>query len=451
MASTTFIEKPRYSCALGGALAVANALPRTVAILHASVGCGGMNSASLAGAAGWWGSGYCGGNSLPASGISEKEIVFGGAERLAEQITNTAEVIDADLFIVITGCTSEIIGDDVPAVVRDYNETRTDPAPVIFASGAGFKGNSYFGYDSVLQSLFRDYVEPVKEKKKKFVNVWGITPGLDVFWEGNLLEIRRLLEALGLTVNSFFTQEDSLETIRSAAQAELNIVVSFDKGIEAAKVFEEVHQTPYLALPLPIGAKATDTFLRNIAKQLELNREDVDAVLRRESDLYYRFQHRLADAYSDIDLQRYAVIIGDSSYAHALTEYASEELGWIPKLVVITDELQEEQKEALYETFAPVLEEPRTTVAFETDTSLISNLLYERWPRPDGSRYYRAFSPAFVLGSRIDKDFADSIKAGHLSVTYPVSNRVVLNRRYAGYTGGLQLAEDIFTVILQGR
>jgi nitrogenase molybdenum-iron protein beta chain len=56
-----------------------------------------------------------------------------------------------------------------------------------------------------------------------------------------------------------------------------------------------------------------------------------------------------------------------------------------------------------------------------------------------------------VLGSRLDKDFADSIGAGHLSVAYPVSNRVVLNTGYAGYHGGLHLAEDIYTSVLAGR
>jgi nitrogenase molybdenum-iron protein beta chain len=448
---STFIEKPRYSCALGGALATVNALPRTVSILHASVGCGGMSSAAINGASGYLGSGYCGGNSTPASGISEKEIVFGGAERLAEQIKNTADVIDADLFVVITGCTSEVVGDDVPSVVREYNESKTDAAPVLYASGAGFKGDAYYGYDSVLQALFRDYVRSTDKKVKGFVNLWGIPPAEDVFWEGNLIELRRLLENLGLKVNTFFTNDDTLEVIRGAAEAELNIVVSAVNGIEAAKVFEEIHKTPYLSVTLPIGAKATDTFIRAIAKRLSLDRQKVDALLSNESDRYYHFLHRVSDAYSDIDLQRYAVIVGDTSYAIGLTQFVTEELGWIPQLVVITDQITEEKKSDILHWFDSVLESPQKTVAFETDTSSVSNLLFERWPRPDGSRYYRVFTPAFVLGSRLDKDFADSIGAGHLSVAYPVSNRLVLNRGYAGYNGGLRLTEDIFSTILSGR
>ena len=90
---------------------------------------------------------------------------------------------------------------------------------VVHASGAGFKGNSYFGYDSVLQALFRDYVVPAAEKKKGKVNLWGLPPSLDVFWEGNLIELRRVLEGIGLTVNTFFTKQDTLAVTLAASQS----------------------------------------------------------------------------------------------------------------------------------------------------------------------------------------------------------------------------------------
>ncbi len=85
----SFIEKPRFTCPLGGALATVNALPQAVAILHSSQGCGGNSNGAILGAAGHLGSGYCGGASVPASSISEKQIVFGGVARLEEQLNST--------------------------------------------------------------------------------------------------------------------------------------------------------------------------------------------------------------------------------------------------------------------------------------------------------------------------------------------------------------------------
>ena len=451
MEQFNFIEKPRVSCAMGGALATVNALPRTVPILHASFGCGNMTSVASWGASGYLGSGYCGGNSIPASAIGEKEIVFGGTERLAEQIRNTAEIIDAELFAVITGCTAEIIGDDAQEVVRSYNRTRQDKAPAILVSGAGFKGDSQWGFDATMEVLFQEYVAPAPSQQKGHVNLWGIAPAQDVWWHGNLIELRRILEALGLTVNSFFTPFDTLADIQSSARAELNVVVSPVNGIKAAKAFEHKHGTPYLSTDLPIGAKATDDFIRSLAERLELDPRRVESVISEERAAYYHVFNRLADAYADIDLQRYSVVIGTINYTHALTRFVTQELGWITELAVITDQIDERDRDPLVSRFNGFVENPETTVVFETDTSRIPEHLSKRWPRPSGERYYHGFEPAFVLGSRLDREFAESIGAGHLSVTYPVSNRVILNRGYAGYNGALALVEDIYSVILAAR
>ena len=135
----------------------------------------------------------------------------------------------------------------------------------------------------------------------------------------------------------------------------------------------------------------------------------------------------------------------------ALTRFASKELGWLPKLVAITDTVEVDQQAGLRSLFSKELENPDQTVVFETDTSQMEERLYERWPKPTGAKYDRLFSPAFVIGSRLDSEFAESIKAGHLSVSFPISNRFVLSRGYAGYRGALHLVEDIFSVLVAKR
>jgi len=448
---SAFIEKPRFTCPLGGALATVGALPRAVAVLHASQGCGGNSIGAIMQGAGHTGSGYCGGASIPASGIGEQQIVFGGIARLEEQLESTLEVIDADLLVVITGCTAEIIGDDLESVLRTYRSANDDRPPLVHASGAGFKGNSYFGYDSVLKALFRDYVIPAEHKKQGKVNLWGLPPALDVFWEGNLIELRRVLEGIGLEVNTFFTKHDTLAGLRAAGEAELNIVVSPVNGVAAAQVFKEVHGVDHFITDLPIGAKATAVFVRDVAERLQLDKDKVETFLAVEKDAYYHFFNRISDSYADLDYQRYLVIVADTTYAVALARFATHELGWLPKLVAVTDPTDEEDRPAIVQRFAGGLADHEETVVFETDTSQISTRLFERWPKPDGSKYYRPFSPAFVIGSRLDRDFADSIGAGHLSVTYPISNRFVLNRGYAGYHGALHLVEDVLSVLVVNR
>jgi nitrogenase molybdenum-iron protein beta chain len=303
----------------------------------------------------------------------------------------------------------------------------------------------------VLQSLFKNFLTPGVAAVKGQVNLWGIPPALDVFWEGNLVELRRVLEGIGLKVNSFFTREDTLAEVQAAGAAELNIVVSPVNGVAAAEVFKRVHGVDYLVTDLPIGAKATAEFLRTVAGRLALDPGAVERFLEREKQAYYHYFSRLSDAYADLDLQRYAVIVADTTYAVALSRFAEQELGWLPKLVAVTEPCEESARPAILERFTRGLSRHEQVVVFETDTSQISRRLFERWPKPDGTKYYQAFSPAFVIGSRLDKEFADSIGAGHLSVAFPISERVVLNRGYAGYRGALHLIEDLFSVVLSNR
>jgi len=77
--------------------------------------------------------------------------------------------------------------------------------------------------------------------------------------------------------------------------------------------------------------------------------------------------------------------------------------------------------------------------------------LSRHWPQSNGQKFYDSFSPAFVVGSHLERQLAVNIGAGHLTVTYPVGNRVVLTRGYTGYMGGLNLIEDIFSVLVAQR
>lgn len=150
-----FIDRPKYACALGGAIATINALPRAVPILHSGPGCGLNLSFAINGGSGYYGSGYCGGLALPSTNVCEKDIVFGGEDSLLTQIEKTIEIIDADLFIVVSACMVEIIGDDILSAARQFSD---ESVTVLASETAGYKGNSFLGYDLILQVLFKEFV-----------------------------------------------------------------------------------------------------------------------------------------------------------------------------------------------------------------------------------------------------------------------------------------------------
>ncbi|MCW2277690.1 nitrogenase component 1 [Heliophilum fasciatum] len=449
----TFIERPRNSCALGGALTTLNALQGVIPIIHASNGCGGNICGTIMAGSGYQGGGYIGALSVPSSNVSEKEILFGGEERLEEQVAATLELVDGQVYVIVTGCMTEIIGDDAKAVARRFQQ---QGKPVFAAETAGFKGNAYHGYDLLLEALIREGVVGPKgvEKEPHQVNLWGIVPGHDPFWRGDLLEIKRLLGLLGLQVSTFIAPDETADNLRQASKAAGNIIVSQSYGVAAAKVFEEEYGTPFLAVDLPVGPTATADFLRQVGRFLGLETTKVEEVIRREDGQYYWFIERLADFYTDLDMQHYAVVVSNANYSAPIARFLADDLGWLPEVVVVTEPLAEEQKAHIQEALAGLAElkdgqVPK--VLFETDPYEIHNAVVAHWPKNNGEKYAHKLSPAFVIGSSFEKDLAAAIGARHLTVSFPILDRVLLDRGYSGYNGALHLVEDLLAVVVGGR
>ncbi|MDR1519461.1 MAG: hypothetical protein LBU23_04870 [Planctomycetota bacterium] len=444
------IERPRWTCALGGALAAAGALPGVVPIMHSGPGCAANFTWTQNGASGLQVAGACAGLSLPGSNLQESEVVFGGLDRLHEQIGNTLEIMAGDLYFVLTGCVPEVIGDDVESVVNEYAAAGR---PVIFASTAGFKGSSYFGYEQVLKTLFRQVVRPGggAARRKKLVNVLGVPPMMDVFWRGNLEGVRRLLALLGLEANVFFGPGASLDGIRDAARAGLNLVLSDVYGVEAAELFKELHGVDYLTIPLPFGAAASERFLRAVGQALRLPEKRVEAVIEAEGRRHYESLEPLIDVYNDMEAQRYAIVVGDANYAWAVTDFLAEDMGWLPELTVITDAFSGEARDAyVRRREARGLYRPER-VLFETAAAAIIDAIDDSWRPELWKKHHNGRLPAFVAGSSLERPLAAALGAGHISLSFPVSNRAVITRGYTGYDGGLRLFEDVLSSIIAMR
>lgn len=441
-----FIERAKFSCALGGALTTIAGIPRVIPIVHASGGCAAALSGTYNLASGYRGTGYCGGTMIPTTNISENNIVFGGEERLEEQIENSLEILDADLFIVVTGCQVEIIGDDAVSVAKRFRDRN-----VIGTNTPGFLGNTFKGYDSVLKAIIKEVIELSDEKEKNVVNILGVVPGHDVFYRGNLDEIKRLLGKIGIKVNTFFGTGESIGSIKNYGKASLNLLFSNQAGVESAELFKELHHIPFISVDVPVGPSGTEEFLYQVGRELNIDIALIDSVIKEEKGEYYSFFERIVDIYSDIDFQRYALVAADSYYAYALTRFLANDLGWIPHLTAINDIEEDAARKAYLAKFEGLTSETRPKVIFEEHAGAILNELRKTWPNNNNQKYYDALNPSFVVGSGIEKSLAEKIGAGFLSVAFPVSNRVVLNKGYTGFKGGLTLVEDLITQLVAAR
>nr|WP_092071840.1 nitrogenase component 1 [Dendrosporobacter quercicolus]NSL49469.1 hydrogenase [Dendrosporobacter quercicolus DSM 1736]SDM30335.1 nitrogenase molybdenum-iron protein beta chain [Dendrosporobacter quercicolus] len=431
-----FIEQPRYSCALGAQQSVV-AIKRAVPVLHAGPGCGDKINRLLG-----QGEGYAGGNTVPCTNASETEIVFGGEARLKDVIAGALQVIDADLFVVLTGCTSDIIGDDVGQVAGAYQD---QGHPVVYVETGGFKSNNYRSHETVVTAIIDQYVDKFKTGRgviKGLVNVFAAIPYQDPFWSGNLEEIKRILEGIGLTVNILFgAGSQGIEEWKSIPQAEFNIVVNTWAGLGIARHLEGKYHTPYVHFPyLPVGGLETTRFLRQVAEFGGLDNEQAEFFIQQEEERFYMHIERTASFMLEFryGLPRRFYTILDAGYAIGLSKFLLNELGLIPAKQYIVDDTPEEYYDLIKQQFRQISEYRSAEVAFVIDAGAVQAEI-----RKDSHKHR-----SLIVGSAWERDLAGEIGADLLIVSVPVQYRLVLNCGYAGYNGGLRLIEDIYGKVL---
>ncbi|MFP3043531.1 hydrogenase [Treponema primitia] len=423
--------QPRYKCALA-AMQTVHAIPRAIPILHSGPGCASkLNDNNGT-------SGMYSPNIFPCTSVSEKEVVFGGTDKLRTTIENAIKIVDADLFVVLTGCTQEIVGDDVGEVVGEFASA---DKRVIFANTPGFKGNNYLGHDWVMKAIFEQYLpEPPAsgvKVQKGMVNLFVSPPMQDPFWLGNLRELESLVSELGLTVNTIFGHARGLPNIDRIPEAELNILVSPWAGLESIQYLGAKYKTPFLHYPvLPIGAFETSKFLRQVADITGVKKEITEHLINEKEDEYYYYIER----YSDIFLEQRIMskrflTVADAFYALGITKFLVNDLGMFPEIQFITDDTPEKYRSGINREFENLNYGIKAQVEYNTDGSVIEEKI----------RDINFSGNPLIIGSVWERAVAQKVSGIFVNISYPMIDRMVINGRVAGYGGGLKLLEDMYS------
>lgn len=431
-----YIEQPRYSCALGAQQSIV-AIKRAVPILHSGPGC----SSKISGLLGQ-GEGYAGGSTIPCTNASETEIVFGGEKKLKSVIEGAFKVVDADLYVVLTGCTSDIVGDDIGNVTGEFQDL---DKPIVYAETGGFKSNNYVSHEVVVNAIVDQYVNKFNSDRtiiKGLVNVFAGIPYQDPYWNGNLEEIKRILEGIGLKVNILFGHgSKGVEEWKTIPNAEFNILTSTWSGLGIVEHLKKKFGTPYLHFPyLPVGGNETSKLLRQVGFFGKLDKDVVESFIKNEEEKFYAHIERMADFILEFryGLPRKFYTILDASYAIGFSKFLLNELGIIPAKQFVIDDTPEEFRESIEEQFKNISDYRSAQVTFSVDGGTIQEEI-----RSDDHK-----NRALILGSGWERDLAKDIGADLLILSVPVSYRLILNCGYAGYNGGLRAVEDIYDRVL---
>lgn len=437
------IEQERYACAIG-ALQTVVAIPRATPILHSGPGCGTMIQGFFERS-----TGYAGGSTSPCTNFSETEVVFGGTDRLRSIIRNTYKVLDTDLQVVVTGCTSDIVGDDVASVTDEFLE---EGRPIVHVETAGFKSNNYVSHSNVVNAIVDQYVDRFAEEnpvrsEKKLVNLFASIPYQDMFWKGNLAEYKRLLENLGLQVNILFgPYSDGVKEWQTIPKANFNILVSPWYGEPIVKHLKQKYGQPYVQFRyVPIGANETTRFLREVLDFAEtqdagLDRAAAEAFLEREEHAYYEEIDNLATFLLEFryGLPNHVHILHDAGYVVGLSRFLLHETGIVPKEQFIVDNTPDKYIDRITEDLQATSDKREIPVWFDQDAGALQDVI--RGLSHEGR--------GLIIGSGWDKELAKEKDYDFLCMSLPTPYRLVLTTNYVGYTGGLRVIEDIYDTVL---
>ena len=243
------------SCGLFGAQQALCGIKGNLTIFHSVVGCHfGSLGLHLAGNMSYI--------NQVSTIINDKDIVFNGENSLRTAIDHSIKLYNPETITIVTGCVSEIIGDDIERIVNDFNSS----IPLIYINGAGFDKDFEEGYESSLVRYAKTVVAEGKKNNVPTINIFGYLCD-EYLLDGDINEIRKIL---GEKVQiQCITGSCEVSDMKKLSIADLNIV--FGRGEKIAQHLKEKFNIPYFNLNYPYGIEGMKTFLNVLEKHFNID------------------------------------------------------------------------------------------------------------------------------------------------------------------------------------
>ena len=282
---------------------------------------------------------------VPCTYLDGEDYIYGTAEKAEAALRYFGEKFRFDLLVIVDSPGASLIGDELKELAA-----RTLPdKPVAVLESPGYSEHFSDGYDRAVTALLRQ-LPPFGTRKARGarprVNLLGVSIW-QRYWEGDLEEMKRLLDLCGADVGCCLCAGSTMEEIRSLPDADLNLLLYPEMGRETAELLREMFGTPcYVFDGPPVGFEATEKAFREICGLLGTD----PAPLLEDSGRCRAecwFQLDALDQMNYLSARSsYAIEGMDSvvwSYASFLTGY----LGLVPECVSLSGSPEEALREKL--------------------------------------------------------------------------------------------------------
>jgi nitrogenase molybdenum-cofactor synthesis protein NifE len=216
------------------------------------------------------------------TGMELNDIIFGGEAKLQKAISYVVENYKPEAVFVYTTCVSALVGDDVNATCKDA--AKKFNIPIVPVHAPGFVGSknlgSRLGAMDVLKNLIgTKELENVPPNSINLIGEYNVT--------GDMWQYTPFLEELGITVLSTLSGDGRVEKIRSAHQANLNVIVCAKSLGMVCEKMQKKYNIPTISISF-YGKRDTSDGLLQIAlalKDSDLIERTKALIIREEAKL----------------------------------------------------------------------------------------------------------------------------------------------------------------------
>jgi nitrogenase molybdenum-iron protein beta chain len=373
------------------------------------------------------------------SSFTEGASVFGGQANLIEAINNIFTIYSPDVIAVHTTCLSEVIGDDLAQIINKAQAEGKIPRgkKVIHANTPSFKGSHVTGFSNMTQSM----VQYLSENTGNKTNRINIIPG---FVEpSDMAEIRRVLSKMGIKMvmspdtsgvvngpldgkfHMYPRGGATIEEIAGMGNSTFTLALGRTASLAAAKLLDTKCKVPFGVLDLPIGIRATDTFIDHLRK--------VAGVSVPESLMVERGQ--VVDVLTDMHQYFYrkkVALVGDPDHLISLTQFLSD-MDMNVRCVITGTPAGPK-----FETRIKKIAGDEVTVKSGAGADMF---YFHQWVKKE--------KPDLLFGNTYAKYIARDEDIPLIRIGFPIYDRV--GHQYfpvTGYRGALRLLEKILDALL---
>lgn len=272
---------------------------------------------------------------IASSSLTEEGTVFGGTKNLLKGLENLIKLYNPEVIGVSTTCLAETIGEDVPAIIKQFKDEHPEvTATIIPVVSPGYSGSQYEGFFRALHAIVRHV--PMNATPNNVVNI--ITGHLSA---ADTRALKLLLDASGLeyvllpdlSQNLDGGHEDDYNRLpqygttlariglMAGARMTLELAPFCPEGYSPGAYLRDTYGVPLLRMNLPVGLRDTDAFIAT----LEALGGAIPATVREERA---RYLDAMIDAHK-YNAQSRVAVFGEPDMVLALVR-ASCENGAVP-------------------------------------------------------------------------------------------------------------------------